>query len=99
MAKNFDIAKTKKIIWVLFAAVIVFLIVDVFVPSIIFKFISELGYFGCSIAILVYSIKLIKKKELKFGITFLVISALVIFYLLLAFVLGVIITLYGLPGV
>ncbi len=84
MKKNSDIARMKKIVWMLFAAVILFLILDTFVPFFIFRIISELVYFGCSIAILVYSIKLIRRKQLKFGITFLVISALVILYLLLA---------------
>ena len=87
-----DIARMKKIIWILFATVIVFVIL-----SIIFDRLSQtfLIYFsllfitlpylaiGCSIAIIVYSIKLIRRKQLKFGIPFLVISALAITYFFL----------------
>ncbi len=76
---------------IFFAAVVVFVIVDMLVKNMVVKGISEFLYFSFAIVTVVYSIKLIKKKDYKVGLPLLVICSLVILAILLMFLVGLMI--------
>lgn len=89
--KKSDIKELRKKTGIFFGLVVVFFLVDVFAVSLAAKLIAELAYFGFAITTLVYSIKLIKRNDLGFGITFLVLSVIPILLIIFAFLLGVLI--------
>ncbi len=83
--------ETRKKALIFFAIILVAFAVDIIVPSLIVKIIAELVYFILAIVEIVFSIKLIKKKDYYVGITLLVLSCLIILMLLVAFFVGFII--------
>jgi hypothetical protein len=85
--------ETRKKVIILFCIIVFSFLVDILASSIAIKIIAALLYFALSIAVFVYSIKLIKMKDYAFGITFLVLSSFVILLFLVAFLVGFIVGL------
>ncbi|MCF7861863.1 hypothetical protein K9M79_06475 [Candidatus Woesearchaeota archaeon] len=79
---------TRKKAIIFFSIVVISFLVDIFVPFLPIKIFAALSYFAFSIVVLVYSIKLIKLKDYGFGITFLVLSSLILLLFLLSFIVG-----------
>ena len=88
MKDTLDIARMKKIVLILFAVVVCIYLIPQFLPLIPLGILLSLVFeFGCLIAMLVFSIKLIRKKQLAFGIAFSGISTICIIYFIIQIIL------------
>jgi hypothetical protein len=86
-----NVNKIKSTVLILFSIVFISFICFLYFSQDFVLAILFIINFGCSIWIFVDSIRLIKRKQLAFGITFLVISSLIILFYILIFLGGLII--------
>ncbi len=97
--KKADTGALRKKTFIFFGVVVLFVIIDIFLRNLLLKGIAEVIYFAFAIVSLVYSIKLVRKKDYKAGVPILVISGLIILFVVLMFLVGLIIgVMMGLQG-